>query len=132
MKKRQIGILGIAIWQAVAILAKEKKLRDDIQATPGIFGKLKLLGEKRLHTNKTLINEVKNIDREQATNTLENDAKYDLENAQTWFEEQKNKDREAEGHQAVRTIKDNIPSEEKVKNTVETYTKKLKKWWDEQ
>ncbi len=131
MKKRQIGVLWIAIWQVVAILAKEKKLRDDMIATPWFLGKIKLLWEKVINTNKTFIDEIKNIDREQATNSLENDAKHDIDNVQQWFEEQKDKDREYEWRQTIRTIKESIPSEEKVKNVVETYTNKIKKWRDE-
>ncbi len=130
MKKRQIWILWIAIGQAVAILTKEKKLRDDIQATPGVLGKLKLLGEKRLHTNKTLINEVASVDREKTGTSIEADVNHDVKNAKGRIDEQKNKDREAEGRDAVRNIKGKLPTEDDVKKKVDTYGNQLKKWWD--
>lgn len=130
MKKRQIWLLGIVVGQAVAIVSKDKKLRDSIQETPGIFWKLKLIGEKRLHTNKTLIDEVATIDRDKAWNTLESDVNHDIEQAKWRIDEQKNKDREVEGRETVRTIQKNIPSEEEIKKKVDTYSQKIKNWWD--
>ena len=130
MKKRQIWLLGIVVGQAVAIVSKDKKLRDSIQETPGIFWKLKLIGEKRLHTNKTLIDEVSTIDRDKAWSNLESDVNHDIEQAKWRIDEQKNKDREVEGRETVRTIQKNIPSEEEIKKKVDTYSQKIKNWWD--
>lgn len=130
MKKRQIGLLGIVVGQAIAIVSKDKKLRDSIQETPGIFWKLKLIGEKRLHTNKTLIDEVSTIDRDKTGNVLESDVNHDIDQAKWRIDEQKNKDRELEWRETIRTIQKNIPSEEELKKKVDTYSQKIKKWWE--
>ncbi len=88
MRKRQIWVLGLLVGQAVSILVKEKKLREDIVATPWILGKLEKFGKKWWETNKKLFQDAKGVDRDSAAASLKDDVQYDTEKVKEWVHNQ--------------------------------------------
>ena len=130
MKKRQIGVLGIVIWQAITLVKKDPTLREKIQETPGILGKIKILGEKRLQNNKELIEDIKATDRDKTVNDIESDLHHDGDNIGQWIENQSDKDRETQWHETIRKITWNIPDKKTLADWREKYKQSIIQRWN--
>ena len=130
MKKWQIWVLWLVIWQVISTLKKDPVLREKVVKEPGILGKAKVFGEARIQDNKEIFEEIKNTDREKTIETVEKDISYDGEKIKKRTNEQSEKDRETEGHETARTIMSKIPDKKTLADWVEKYKQRIIKWRD--
>ena len=121
MKKWQIWILGLIIWQAISTFKKDPVLREKVAKEPGILGKAKVFWESRLQDNKEIFEEITKTDWEKTIESVEKDISYDSEKIKKRTNEQGEKDWENEGHETARTILSKIPNKKKLADWVEKY-----------
>lgn len=130
MKKWQIWILWLVVWQAISTLKKDPTLRKKVAKEPGLLGKAKVFGESRLQDNKEIFEEIKNTNREKTMETVEKDISYDSEKIKKRWNEQSEKDWETTGHDAVRNVISNIPDKKTLADWIEKYKQRIVTWWD--
>lgn len=131
MKKWQIWVLGLVVWQAITLLKKDPTLRKKVKSEPGILGKVKVVGESWLKDNKELIEDIKETDWDKTVAAVENDISYDTEKVKNRWAEQLNKDREVEWHETIRNLAWKIPDKKTLAEWVEKYKQRIIKRWDE-
>lgn len=107
------------------IFSKEKKLRKDMAETPWILGKGKLFWDKRLETNKKIIDEIANTDLEETAHSIREDVKYDTENVKEWVNAKKEIDRETEGKNAMESLLAKAPTKSTIEETVQKYKNRV-------
>jgi hypothetical protein len=129
MKKRQIGLFGLIIGQAVTMVAKDKKLRNEVQSAPGFLQKLKVFWSKRRETNKELVEEVsenaKDWDWNKSVETIKSNIDKDSETVQQRWAAQEGKDRENQWKESVRKIIAKAPSQKSLEETLQKYKQKI-------
>lgn len=130
MKKWQIWVLWIVIWQVISTIKKDPVLREKVVNEPGILGKAKVVWESWIQDNKEIFEEIKNTDREKTIETVEKDISYDGEKIKKRTNEQSEKDWETEWHETARTILSKIPSKKKLADWVEKYKQRITQWRD--
>ena len=130
MKKWQIWILGLIIWQAISTFKKDPVLREKVAKEPGILGKAKVFWESRLQDNKEIFEEITKTDWEKTIESVEKDISYDSEKIKKRTNEQGEKDWENEGHETARTILSKIPNKKKLADWVEKYKQRITQWRD--
>ncbi len=130
MKKWQIWILWLIVWQAIATFKKDPLLREKVAKEPGILGKAKVFWESWLQDNKEIFEEIKNTDREKTVEKVEKDISYDSEKVKKRWAEQSEKDWETQWHETARTILSKIPDKKTLADWVEKYKQRITQWWD--
>ena len=130
MKKWQIWILGLIIWQAISTFKKDPVLREKVAKEPWILGKAKVFWESRLQDNKEIFEEITKTDWEKTIESVEKDISYDSEKIKKRTNEQGEKDWENEGHETARTILSKIPNKKKLADWVEKYKQRITQWRD--
>ena len=130
MKKWQIWVLWIVIWQVISTIKKDPVLREKVVNEPGILWKVKVFWEARIQDNKEIFEEIKNTDWDKTIENVEKDISYDGEKIKKRTNEQSEKDRETEGHETARTILSKIPDKKTLADWVEKYKQRIIKWRD--
>ena len=130
MKKWQIGILWLAIGQAITMYKKDAHLRKKVQSEEGLLGKAKVIGEKWIQDNKEIFEDLKNNDWDKTVADIEQDFEYDKTKVEKRGKEQMNKDWEKEWHEVVRSVISKVPDKKTLANWVEKYKQRIIKWWD--
>lgn len=130
MKKRQIWIIGIAVWQAIALFQKDKELREKVQAEQWLLGKLKLMGEWLLQENKQLYKEISETDWDKTIESLEKNVTHDSATIQQRAKNQENKDREEQWRTVIREVIDTIPDKKTLADWAEKYKNRIMQRWN--
>lgn len=129
MKKRQIGLFGLVIGQAITMVAKDKKLRKEVETAPGFLQKAKVLWTKRLETNKELIEDiaekVETADWDKSIDSVKSNIEKDATTVQDWWTEQEKKDREKAWKEGVRKIIAKVPTQKSLEETLQKYKQKI-------
>lgn len=135
MKKRQqvwiAGIIGLAVWQAMGLFAKDKKLRKNVADAQGVVGKWKILWNELVETNKEFIKELQNTDRNTVKQDIRDNIDHDKKSVEWWIDEKKNAEWVKEGKEKFDSLMQKAPTKSEVTETVETYKQKAKKRWDD-
>ncbi len=127
MKKRQIWVLWLVVWQAITLFKKDPALREQVAKTPWFLGKAKVFGETWLKDNKEIFEDLKATDRDQTLADAEQNIKHDTTVVTEWTQKQSAADREGKGRETIRSIVSAVPNKKTLADWVEKYKQRIVK-----